>query len=697
MRKSRLTVEKLAVCVLVLAGALLLMGASSGCETQMPTPVSFPSKVVWTPDGKHIIFSRGFQGMFMVDAAGSELRAIPEDAPLGTPSSPGYALPAVSPDGTRLAYVARPSAPGKSAAIMVSALDGTGARRLTQDERFNTYPAWSPDGEEIAYIADGQLTVMRADGTNVSVLAPSVQAVNAALAWSPDSSRIAFVGEQPYSVHRAVFMVRPDGTELTNLAATVSVPSWSPDGSRIAFLMPEDYGSVSLFTLDNEGNDLQRAWSLGRTDVRRPWSLVITNRWFGNLSWSPDGSAVLYVSDVGNVEVVSLDYANEMLRFLFEDTAGTTPQKGLPGGTLARAPGRWAAWNPDSSRIAVLSSNYQDSLFNPTHGDEIYTMARDAALKRVLVHREGARLGAEHPNWYDTAHNIAACSEGFVVPDPEENAGLVQDCEILMAIRDELAGDFLLNWSSTVPMLEWLGVGYFPNFLLYRSDEIRELRVTILYLRGRGDVDRYSGRLMLFAGLHKKDDRGGGIAYEIDIGTIGLNGSIPKELSKLTKLWLVELSYNRLSGSIPPQLAELTDLMHLALDHNNLSGSIPPELSRFSHLMRLDLSGNSLTGNLPPELANPRLLNVLNLSHNRLSGEIPPELGSGRYDLLDLSHNELSGSIPPELANVVYVTPETWGTVRLHGNPLSGCMPRMWEGYVNVSDEIHEDLEFCAE
>ena len=124
MRKSRLTVEKLAVCVLVLAGALLLMGASAGCETQTPTPVSFPSKVVWTPDGKHIIFSRGFQGILMVDVAGSELRAIPEDAPMGTASSPGYALPALSPDGTRLAYVAQLGGLAQSTAIMVFALNG---------------------------------------------------------------------------------------------------------------------------------------------------------------------------------------------------------------------------------------------------------------------------------------------------------------------------------------------------------------------------------------------------------------------------------------------------------------------------------------------------------------------------------------------------------------------------------------------
>ena len=137
----KLQLRKAFVCLLVLGSALLLMGASTDGEPQAPpSPESFPSKVVWTPDGKHIIFSRGFQGIFMVNVAGSELQAIPEDAPMGTPSSPGYALPALSPDGTQLAFVAQLGGLVQSTAIMVSALDGSGARRLTHDAKLNTHP-----------------------------------------------------------------------------------------------------------------------------------------------------------------------------------------------------------------------------------------------------------------------------------------------------------------------------------------------------------------------------------------------------------------------------------------------------------------------------------------------------------------------------------------------------------------------------
>ena len=689
----KLKIQKSLLSLVGLASALLLMGASSGGEPQATSvPEVFTSQLVWTPNGKHIFFSRGYQGIFRVDVAGSELQAIPEDVPMGTPSSPGYALPALSPDGTQLAFVAQLGGLVQSTAIMVSALDGTGSHRLTHDAEFNTHPAWSPNGEEIAYIADGKLTVMRADGTNARELVRSVYARAAALAWSPHGSRIAFVGVQNDPEHaNAVFTVRPDGTEMTNLGATLSVPSWSPDGSRIAFLIPGDGREVSLYTLDSVGTDPQKVWSLGQTNVRQAWSLVHTGRWFGNLSWSPDGSAILYVSNNGEVEVVSLDYANEMLRFQFGDTADNTPVEELSGGTLVRASGRWAAWSPDGSRIAILSSLYQDGRSVTAHLEELYTMARDGALERVLVQRDDTRLVARHAGWFDTARNIAACAEGFVVPNPEKNPGLVRDCEILMAVRDELAGDFLLDWSPAVPIIEWLGVGVFAI-----APEDVPLRVKALSLRGHGPNDDYFSNWILIVTYYWHEQHGlsmpFGLPDEIDIGLKGLSGSIPPELSKLTGLQFLDLGHNRLSGSIPLELGNTASLAHINFSHNNLSGSIPAELAKLSRLVSLDLSHNGLTGIIPPELGKLSDLDLLDLKHNMLSGNIPPELGNLSLRDIDISHNNLGGSIPPELAGVAYMS------VRLHGNPLTGCMPRVWkDSGVAFPSGIHDELEFCAE
>ena len=42
--------------------------------------------------------------------------------------------------------------------------------------------------------------------------------------------------------------------------------------------------------------------------------------------------------------------------------------------------------------------------------------------------------------------------------DPDNNPGLVSDCEALLASRDTLAGTVALNWSADTPIADWEGV-----------------------------------------------------------------------------------------------------------------------------------------------------------------------------------------------------------------------------------------------
>ena len=52
----------------------------------------------------------------------------------------------------------------------------------------------------------------------------------------------------------------------------------------------------------------------------------------------------------------------------------------------------------------------------------------------------------------------ATCATGTAVPDPDNNPGLVSDCEALITSRDTLAGDATLNWSADLPVEEWEGI-----------------------------------------------------------------------------------------------------------------------------------------------------------------------------------------------------------------------------------------------
>ena len=196
------------------------------------------------------------------------------------------------------------------------------------------------------------------------------------------------------------------------------------------------------------------------------------------------------------------------------------------------------------------------------------------------------------------------CANGIVVSEPQDHPSLVADCEVLLGLRDHLAGDRGLNWSADVPITQWDGIAV-------------------------GD----SG------------------VKTLELGDNELTGVIPPELGHLSQLQWLSLYDNRLTGSIPPELSRLSQLEWLDLSGNVLTGSIPPELSQLIALRGLYLYGNELIGSIPLELSQLTALRGLRLDNNGLTGVIPPELGR-LVDLeeLNLDGNALTGCAPATLA-----------------------------------------------
>ena len=167
---------------------------------------------------------------------------------------------------------------------------------------------------------------------------------------------------------------------------------------------------------------------------------------------------------------------------------------------------------------------------NPTPNGEValYTMAPDGSDVRVLV-RGGLAMVAEHSGYRDAEVGKAACREGYVVPDPNHNPGLVADCETLMALRDTLSGPTLLNWGAATPLDQWAGVQL--------SGEPR--RVTGLKFRLR-------------YGAHSHESL-------------------------------------ELVGRIPPTIGDLDQLQTLDLSGHTFFDDVPREIERMAHLRELDL------------------------------------------------------------------------------------------------------------
>ena len=311
------------------------------------------------------------------------------------------------------------------------------------------------------------------------------------------------------------------------------------------------------------------------------------------------------------------------------------------------------------------------------------------------------------------------CTSGSAVDNPDENSGLVSDCNALLASQNRLAGRVSLNWSVNVPIEDWEGVGVGGSTkrvvhlalnqkglsgripgelgmlshlsLLQLSDN--ELKGTIPPELGRlGKLE-----LLDLAGNHLRGEMPADLAdlanlSHMSVSENDLSGDIPPELSSLTNLRSLYLDDNRLSGEIPGAIGSLSNLRLLYINDNQLSGSIPTELGDISNLEVLLLGGNRLTGVIPSELGDILTLEVLTLDGNLLEGAIPIALGRlSNLEVLLLAQNRLTGEIPPELGAIANLK-----TLSLHSNEFSGCIPKELQD-VQRNDLISLGLEFCGE
>ena len=125
------------------------------------------------------------------------------------------------------------------------------------------------------------------------------------------------------------------------------------------------------------------------------------------------------------------------------------------------------------------------------------------------------------------------CTNSTSVVSPNDNRGLVYDCEVLLAAKDTLRGTATLDWAATSVITGWEGI----------TTGGTRSRVTKVLLPSES-----------------------------------LSGSIPASLGRLFGLTKLDLSGNSLSGEIPKELGWLENLEELKLSGNEFTGCIPVAL-----------------------------------------------------------------------------------------------------------------------
>ena len=229
----------------------------------------------WSPDGRKIAFSGGAQGIFVINADGSQRRRLTRG-----PEGPGGRRASLlwSPDGRRLAFLSDAGAGHSDFEfdLYVINADGSGLRHVVYVGLGDTVsdPAWSPDGRKIAFVrnrAGNDLFVINADGSGLRRLTRD-PASDSAPVWSPDGRKIAFVSNRD-DTHE-VYVMNADGSGQHALGARTvggsghlagagavavpdDAPAWSPDGRKITFVSDRD-GTYEVYVMNADGSGQRR-------------------------------------------------------------------------------------------------------------------------------------------------------------------------------------------------------------------------------------------------------------------------------------------------------------------------------------------------------------------------------------------------------------------------------------------------------
>ncbi|KAI9176858.1 hypothetical protein LWI28_007923 [Acer negundo] len=242
-----------------------------------------------------------------------------------------------------------------------------------------------------------------------------------------------------------------------------------------------------------------------------------------------------------------------------------------------------------------------------------------------------------------------------------------EDAAILKSLKDIWSG-LPPNWDGSDPCGDqWVGI------------ECSRTRVTTITLSSMGLSGPLSGDITGLSELQTLD-----LSYNKD-----LKGPLPSSIGNLNKLTNLILVGCGLSGPIPESIGSLQLLVFLSLNSNTFSGGIPASIGRLTNLYWLDLADNQLEGTIPvSDGVSPGLDMLVRTKHfhlgkNKLSGLIPEKLFSSDMVLIHVlfDSNQLTGSLPSSLGLV-----KTLEVVRFDGNLLSGTVPSNLNNLTNVNE-----------
>jgi eukaryotic-like serine/threonine-protein kinase len=330
-------------------GDFWIVSASAGAPRRLTFDNSHSGKVIWTPDGRFIIFSsmrHGSENLWRVPAKGGS----PEPVTFGAGQDRD---PALSPNGKQLIYT------NTRAAFVLMLLDPATGRETELLERRSAIdlPRFSHQGDRIVFFhqveADIQLFTIRVDGQELRQLTHTAGQRTFTPQWSADDASVFFTRSRPDASFRKIAVTGGESMRLGEW----DVQNWAeadPSGNLVAYQRLD--GTQPTATVI-------RTLATGLETV--------LDRLLIHFRWSRDGKTILG-HNAGSI---------------LSCPAGPGECQVIANGWTPRPSG-------DSSQIFFLRAT------NPrSRHRELWSIARDG--------RDGKRVGTVGPFFIDTRFDVS--------------------------------------------------------------------------------------------------------------------------------------------------------------------------------------------------------------------------------------------------------------------------------------------------
>ncbi len=278
-----------------------------------------------------------------------------------------------APDGSRLAYIGRPSNsnPWQLFTVEPSGLNG--------QQVSGVYPSggdvlsfkWSSGGSLIAFLSDkntlgvNELFTVTANGAASFTVSGAMVANGDVLKyqWSPNGNNLAYLADAATDTVDELYAVSSVGVGRVKISGSLTTGGdvldyqWSPDSSRVAFRADLSLNRVNeLYTV--VPNPLSTPVPVKVSGNTGLISSPPSDRGVIDYQWAPDGSKLAFRGDIGTAGVHEL--------YVAQPTGGIPVNVSSP--PITGSDVKTFSWASDSTRLVMMADLLTDNM------DEVFVV-----------------------------------------------------------------------------------------------------------------------------------------------------------------------------------------------------------------------------------------------------------------------------------------------------------------------------------